>query len=329
MKEKNMKEENKFVEDGIVLLNKDRGISSFAAINKLKKEINAIKTGHAGTLDPMAEGLLIVMINGATKFSDDLMKKDKEYYVELELGYETDTYDAEGITVSKYNGEIKISEEKAVEVINSFIGEIEQIPPMYSAIKVNGEKLYELARKGIEADRKSRKVKINTIFEIKIDEKNPKKISFFTNVSSGTYIRTLVRDIGNKLGFYATMTKLVRTKIDKFDIKDAVTMSEVKKNAESFDVEKTKKIINFKNIEYIFNYDKMAVNEEKYKKLKNGMTVLFKKNKFKKIEKITENKRYKIYLKNKTDEKSEFKGIAKVMKIGTDMIYIKREKYFL
>ena len=125
------------------------------------------------------------------------------------------------------------------------------------------------------------------------------------------------------------MTKLVRTKIDKFDIKDAVTISEVKKNAESSDVEKTKKIINFKNIEYIFNYDRMAVNEEKYKKLKNGMTVLFKKNKFKKIEKITENKRYKIYLKNKTDEKSEFKGIAKVMKIGTDMIYIKREKYFL
>ena len=201
MKEKNMKEENKFVEDGIVLLNKDRGISSFAAINKLKKEINAIKTGHAGTLDPMAEGLLIVMINGATKFSDDLMKKDKEYYVELELGYETDTYDTEGITVSKYNGEIRISEEKAIEVINSFIGEIEQIPPMYSAIKVNGEKLYELARKGIETDRKSRKVKINTISEIKIDEKNPKKISFFTNVSSGTYIRTLVRDIGNKLGF--------------------------------------------------------------------------------------------------------------------------------
>ena len=164
-----MTEKNKFIEDGMILLNKRKGISSFKAINELKRAIYAEKIGHAGTLDPMAEGLLIVMVNGATKFSDDLMKKDKEYYVELELGYETDSYDTEGAVTLKYEGEIEISKEKISEIIFGFVGDIEQIPPMYSAIKVNGQKLYELARKGIETERKARKEKINSIREIKIN----------------------------------------------------------------------------------------------------------------------------------------------------------------
>ena len=142
-----MKENGIFKNDGIVLLNKSKGISSFKAINKLKWIIKSNKVGHAGTLDPIAEGLLIVMVNNATKFSDNLMKKDKEYFVELELGYETATYDTEGEVTEKYESEINISYEKIFEVINSFIGEIMQVPPMYSAIKINGEKLYELARK--------------------------------------------------------------------------------------------------------------------------------------------------------------------------------------
>lgn len=321
-----MIEKNKFTEDGMILLNKRKGISSFKAINELKRAISAEKIGHAGTLDPMAEGLLIVMVNGATKFSDDLMKKDKEYYVELELGYETDSYDTEGTVIRSYDGKIEISKEKISETILGFVGDIEQIPPMYSAIKINGQKLYELARKGIETERKARKVKINSIREIKIDSENPKKISFYADVSSGTYIRTLVKDIGDKTGFYATMTKLVRTKIDKFSLEDAVDIGKIN---EYFNISKIKDKINLKEVEYIFDYEKVITDYEKYKKLKNGMTVLFKKNKFKDIEKINENKKYKLYLHNKTSKDKEFKGIVKIIKKGTDMIYIKRDKYFL
>ena len=219
-----MKENGIFKSDGIVLLNKSKGISSFKAINKLKWIIKSNKVGHAGTLDPIAEGLLIVMVNNATKFSDNLMKRDKEYFVEFELGYETATYDTEGEVTEKYESEINISYEKIFEVINSFTGEITQIPPMYSAIKINGEKLYELARKGIEVERQARKIKIYSIREINIEQN---KISFYAEVSSGTYIRSLVRDIGRKLGVYATMTRLVRTKIDKYSMDESVSLEEI------------------------------------------------------------------------------------------------------
>ena len=300
-----MKENGTFKSDGIVLLNKSKGISSFKAINKLKWIIKSNKVGHAGTLDPIAEGLLIVMVNNATKFSDNLMKKDKEYFVELELGYETATYDTEGEITEKYEGEINISDEKIFEAIRSFTGEIMQMPPMYSAIKINGEKLYELARKGIEVERQARKVKIYSIREISIEQN---KISFYTEVSSGTYIRSLVRDIGRKLGVYATMTRLVRTRIDKYSIDESVSLEEIEKK---------------------LNYEKITLSEEKYKKLKNGMTVLVGFKKFKDIYAVAENKLYCVYVKNEISGKKEFKGIVKVIRKSHDKVYLKREKYFI
>ena len=338
-----MKEKCTFKSDGIVLLNKSRGISSFKAINKLKWIIGSGKVGHAGTLDPIAEGLLIVMINNATKFSDNLMKKDKEYFVELELGYETATYDTEGEITEKYEGNLNISDEKILEVINSFTGEIMQVPPMYSAIKINGEKLYELARKGIEVEREARKVKIYSIREINVEHKEKCRISFYTEVSSGTYIRSLVRDIGRKLGVYATMTKLVRRKIDKYSIEESVSLEEIEEKLAkekevsgenvckdiSDNIEKVEEIIKFKNIECIFNYEKISVSEEKYKKLKNGMTVLVGFKKFKEVHTVTENKLYCIYVKNEMTEQKEFKGIVKVIRKGHDKVYLKREKYFI
>lgn len=338
-----MKGNSIFKSDGIVLLNKSRGISSFKAINKLKWIIGSSKVGHAGTLDPIAEGLLIVMINNATKFSDNLMKKDKEYFVELELGYETATYDTEGEITEKYEGNLNISDEKILEVINSFTGEIMQVPPMYSAIKINGEKLYELARKGIEVEREARKVKIYSIREIHVENKGKCRISFYTEVSSGTYIRSLVRDIGRKLGVYATMTRLVRTKIDKYNIEESVSMEEIEEKLGkaketsgenvykdiSNNPEKIKEIIKFKNIECIFNYEKISVSEEKYKKLKNGMTVLVGFKKFKEVHTVTENKLYCVYVKNEMTEQKEFKGIVKVIRKGHDKVYLKREKYFI
>ena len=337
-----LKEKCTFKNDGIVLLNKSKGISSFKAINKLKWIIGSGKVGHAGTLDPIAEGLLIVMINNATKFSDNLMKRDKEYFVELELGYETDTYDIEGEITEKYEGDINISDEKILEVINSFTGEIMQVPPMYSAIKINGEKLYELARKGIEVEREARKVKIYSIREIHVENKEKCRISFYTEVSSGTYIRSLVRDIGRKLGVYATMTRLVRTKIDRYSIEESVSLEEIEEKLakgkevsgenvckDVSDMEKVEEIIKFKNIECIFNYEKISISEEKYKKLKNGMTVLVGFKKFKDIHTVTENNLYSVYVKNETLGKKEFKGIVKVIRKGHDKVYLKREKYFI
>ena len=338
-----MKGNSIFKSDGIVLLNKSRGISSFKAINKLKWIIGSSKVGHAGTLDPIAEGLLIVMINNATKFSDNLMKRDKEYFVELEVGYETATYDTEGEITEKYEGNINISDEKIIEAVNSFAGEIMQVPPMYSAIKINGEKLYELARKGIEVEREARKVKIYSIREINVEHKEKCRISFYTEVSSGTYIRSLVRDIGRKLGVYATMTRLVRTKIDKYSIEESVLLEEIEEKLGkaketsgenvckdiSNNMEKTKEIIKFKNIECIFNYEKISVSEEKFKKLKNGMTVLVGFKKFKEIHTVTENKLYCVYVKNEMTEQKEFKGIVKVIRKGHDKVYLKREKYFI
>ena len=218
-----------------------------------------------------------------------------------------------------------------------------QVPPMYSAIKINGEKLYELARKGIEVEREARKVKIYSIREIHVENKEKCRISFYTEVSSGTYIRSLVRDIGRKLGVYATMTRLVRTKIDRYSIEESVLLEEIeeklakgkeapKENISediSDNTEKVKEIIKFKNIECIFNYEKISVSEEKYKKLKNGMTVLVGFKKFKEIYTVIENKLYSVYVKNEMTKQKEFKGIVKVIRKGHDKVYLKREKYFI
>ena len=326
-----MRNNNIFLEDGIVLLNKSKGMSSFSTINKLKWLLNAKKIGHAGTLDPMAEGLL-VMLNNATKFSNDLMKKDKEYYVEMELGYETDSYDADGEITKKYEKDFEFEFEKIKEVVESFLGKIEQIPPMYSAIKINGKKLYELARKGIEIEREARKVKINYINDIKYKNK---KISFFVGVSSGTYIRSLVRDIGEKLGVYATMTKLIRTKINNYFLSESINLEDIISYFENNQVEikceekenlyldkNIKKITKFIKIQEIFDYEEIKIEEENYIKLKNGMTVLIDKKDI--LNEVEVNKKFKIMLK----ENNEFKGIINVLKVTQNKIYLKRDNYF-
>ena len=357
--------EKNFTKDGLILLNKSKGVSSFGAINHLKKVIKAKKVGHAGTLDPMAEGLMIVMINEATKFSDNLMKKDKEYYVEMELGYKTDTYDLEGTVIAKYDSEINISDSEIIQAVNSFKGKIKQVPPMYSAIKIEGQKLYDLARKGIEVERAERNVEISEIREIKVirPDKNSEnaqniKISFYAKVSSGTYIRSLVYDIGEKLGVFATMTRLVRTKIGRFDIEDAITLEKAKaeidklknlmegktenesfwatKNDSAIRAEKIREIVCFVEIEYVLDYYGINVSNVKYGKLKNGMTVIDTFKKFENISKeaskganVRENQKFKIYVRNKNTNAREFKGIVKIVNIRGDRIYLKRDKYFL
>lgn len=327
-----MRNINQFLEDGIILLNKSKGMTSFSAINKLKWLLNAKKIGHAGTLDPMAEGLLVVMLNDATKFSNNLMKKDKEYYVEMELGYETDSYDTDGVITKKYENNFSFEMKRIKEVVESFLGEIEQIPPMYSAIKINGKKLYELARKGLEIEREARKIKINYINDIKYKNN---KISFFVGVSSGTYIRSLVRDIGEKLGVYATMTKLIRTKINNYFLSESINLEDVISYFENDQVEikceekenlyldkNIKKIIKFIKIQEIFDYEEIKIEKENYIKLKNGMTVLIDKKEI--SNEVEVNKKFKIMLK----ENNEFKGIINVLKVTQSKIYLKRDNYF-
>ena len=300
--------------DGIILLNKVKGISSFKAINQIKWNIGASKIGHAGTLDPMAEGLMVVMVNSATKFSDDLMKKDKEYYVEMELGYETDTYDAEGKKTKIYDGIIEYDEQNVRDVINSFIGIQDQIPPMYSALKVNGKKMYEMAREGIEIERKPRRVEIYSIRDITI---KGQMITFYVEVSSGTYIRSLVRDIGEKLSFWATMTKLIRTRIDKHSLENAFLFEEIEKTEN-----KEELVI---DIESLFDYEQITLSKNELLKLSNGMTTILELSKYgiSNVGDLT-NKKLKVYSSN-----NEFVGIANILKFDESNMYIKRDKYFV
>ena len=282
------------MEDYILILNKPKNISSFSYIQKIRKEENIKKIGHAGTLDPLAEGMMIVMANGATKFSDYLMKKDKTYLVEMELGYETDTLDLEGKKINEYKGEIEINIELLNEVLNKYKGKIKQIPPMYSAIKKDGIKLYQLARSGEKIELEARNVEIYNIYDV---EFNNKKIRFRCDVSSGTYIRSLVRDIGRELGYFATMTELFREKVGKFCKKDF-----------------NKKI----TIEEILDYPKLDINEKLYLELKNGMTKIL----------DIKDKKYDSFSFIKVYYNDKFVGLVEIKnKIGYTY-YIKRHKYF-
>lgn len=203
--------------NGILIVDKEIGKTSFDVIRDVRKKHNMKKVGHTGTLDPLATGVLPILLGDATKLSDYLMDHDKEYIAVLKLGQKTDTADSEG----------KVIEEKIVpniniknveEVMSTFIGEIQQIPPMYSAIKVNGKKLYDLARQGKEIERKSRTVKIYSINNIKLDEEND-EIEFIVNCSKGTYIRTLCEDIAEKLNTVRIYEIIKKDKSRRFYIR--------------------------------------------------------------------------------------------------------------
>ena len=192
---------------GVIIINKHEGVTSHRIVQILRRLFDTPRIGHTGTLDPMATGVLPILVGRAVKASDFLVAEDKEYVAEMTLGIVTDTDDITGEVLTKTD--IIPSEEAVFEAIDSFIGEIEQIPPMYSAIKVDGRKLVDLAREGITVERKSRKVKINSIKAEKIEENRYKMV---VSCSKGTYIRTLCHDIGEKLGCGAAMSALNRTR---------------------------------------------------------------------------------------------------------------------
>ena len=220
------------MKSGIINVYKEKGFTSFDVVAKLRGILRTKKIGHTGTLDPDAEGVLPVCIGRATKVCDILNDKDKIYEAVMLLGVETDTQDTSGEVLKELP--VNVSEKVVREAILSFVGEYAQVPPMYSALKVNGKKLYELAREGKTVERKARNVQI---FSIEILEMNLPRVRMSVHCSKGTYIRTLCHDIGQKLGSGGCMEKLLRTKVGIFELKDTLKLSEINELAKAGVVE--------------------------------------------------------------------------------------------
>lgn len=208
--------------NGMINVYKEAGFTSHDVVAKLRGILKQKKIGHTGTLDPDATGVLPVCLGNGTRLCDMLADKQKEYIAVMQLGIETDTQDLSGTVLKQ--AAVQCSEEEAREAVLSFQGEYEQLPPMYSALKVNGKKLYELAREGKEIERQPRPV---TIKEIELLSIELPFVEMRVECSKGTYIRTLCHDIGKKLGCGGAMKSLVRTRVGNFVLEDAVTLSEI------------------------------------------------------------------------------------------------------
>jgi len=211
--------------DGIIVVNKKKGPSSFRIVSQVKKLIGGGRVGHGGTLDPLATGVLVVLIGRGTKKTSSFLTADKEYTARICLGITTDTLDAEGTVITK-KAPPRYSTDEVLEVLRSFEGEILQTPPTYSALKQRGRKMYELARKGIPVEPSPRPVKIHSIKLL--DYRNP-WVAIKVECSKGTYIRALARDIGEKLGCGAYLAELTRTRVGRFRLEDCVEVDELTK----------------------------------------------------------------------------------------------------
>ncbi len=208
--------------DGIVLINKEEGLTSRDVVNKIVKKLNLKKVGHAGTLDPIAKGLLVIGIGKGTKILDLLTMNTKEYIATSKIGIETDTLDISGNILNKTN-DFSLKREELINTLNSFVGSYYQEVPKYSAVKINGKKLYEYARNDLNVDLPKRLI---TIYKIELLEFNKNEFTFKVLASKGTYIRSLIRDIGIKLNLPMTMKELIRTKSGKFNLSDSYEISD-------------------------------------------------------------------------------------------------------
>lgn len=248
--------------NGIINVYKEKGYTSFDVVAKMRGIFHQKKIGHTGTLDPDAEGVLPVCLGKATKVCDLLTDKDKEYKAVLLLGQETDTQDVSGEVLNQ--AEVTVSEAEVTDVIMSFVGSYEQVPPMYSALKVNGQKLCDLARKGITVERKARTVQIH---DIKVLSVNLPEVEMMVSCSKGTYIRTLCDDIGKKLGCFGCMKSLLRTRVDRFVVEEAYTLSELEELSQD-----SRNEWNFLNpIDTVFQkYESVTTLPEAQKLVDNG-----------------------------------------------------------
>lgn len=249
--------------NGIIIINKEQDFTSRDVVNIVSKKLGTKKIGHTGTLDPLATGVLVLCIGKATKLVELLTSNDKEYIAEVTLGIETDTLDITGKILKEENK--YISKEEIEKVLKEYTCEYDQEAPIYSAIKVSGKKLYEYARNNEEVLLPKRKVKISKLELISDIKYENKKIIFSikTTVSKGTYIRSLVRDIAEKLGTVGVMSKLQRTRQGKFHIKDSYTLKQIEEN--DFQIKTLEDILKV--------YNPVIVDETLEFKIKNG-TVL-------------------------------------------------------
>lgn len=252
--------------NGIIIVNKEKGFTSHDVVAKLRGILHTKKIGHTGTLDPDATGVLPVCIGKATKVCDLLTEKEKTYEAVIRFGLTTDTLDMTGTVLEEKP--VHFTKDQLVETLAAFTGEIDQIPPMYSAIKVNGKKLYELARKGQVVERKPRRV---TIYELELLSENlsENECTIRVRCSKGTYIRSLCQDIGEALGCGAAMKALVRTGVGRFQIGQALTLSQIEdacrcQNPESL----------LLTVDSVFDqYRSCQVSEKAMRFLKNGNLV--------------------------------------------------------
>ena len=249
--------------NGIINVYKEKGITSFDVVAKMRGMFHQKKIGHTGTLDPDAEGVLPVCLGKATKVCDLLTDKDKEYKAVLLLGQETDTQDISGEILNV--SDVTVNEEEVKNAIFSFVGDYEQVPPMYSALKVNGQKLCDLARKGITVERKARPV---VIHKIEITNINLPEVEMIVSCSKGTYIRTLCDDIGKKLGCFGCMKSLLRTKVDRFMVENAYSLAELQQMID----EKPESDWDFvESVDSVFlKYEEVKTMEEAQKMVLNG-----------------------------------------------------------
>ena len=251
--------------DGIIIINKPKNYTSHDIVRKAKKLLNE-KVGHTGTLDPNATGVLPLLIGKGTLLSKYLIEHDNIYEDVLKLGEKTDTADGEGKVLESQNVEQSILKKENIErIFNNLEGKQEQIPPMYSAIKLNGKKLYEYARKGIEVEVKPRTIEIYKLELIKIEDM---EIIFRVSCSKGTYIRTLCEKIAEELGTIGYMKELKRIQVGEFNIKDSITIEEL----ENQEIVSNK----FITIEkYFSNYENIVLNERKFQLFLNGVQLTY------------------------------------------------------
>ncbi|MCR5415886.1 MAG: tRNA pseudouridine(55) synthase TruB [Pseudobutyrivibrio sp.] len=297
---------------GIINVYKEAGYTSFDVVARLRGILKIKKIGHTGTLDPDATGVLPVCVGKATKLCDMLTDKDKVYECVMLLGVETDTYDMSGRILEKRP--VLSSEEEVTNTINSFVGDIMQVPPMYSALKVNGKKLYELAREGKEVERKPRPV---TIFSIDILNVSLPEVTIRIHCSKGTYIRSLCHDVGEALGCGCAMKSLVRTRVSMFDISDARTIDEIEKIVKAGNLDGIMMPIDqaFANMETIF----VVPMEDAIKHAVNGAPIHESLVFAESCSGFEEDRSYRIYLPD-----NRFIGVYKYAE-G----YFKLEKFFL
>ncbi|APC80824.1 tRNA pseudouridine(55) synthase TruB [Clostridium botulinum] len=267
--------------DGVINVLKPKGITSFDVVRDIRKIAKIKKVGHTGTLDPLASGVLPVCIGKATKIVDYIMEGTKNYRVEMKLGTTTDTYDREGTVLGEK--EVSVSPEEVEKAIEKYKGDIEQVPPMYSALKINGQKLYDLARKGIEVEREARKIHIYDICILSIDLPY---VIFDVKCSKGTYIRSLCFDIGKDLDCGAVMWNLQRLEASPFNIKEAIKL-------EDLNEENIKQYITPID-EALKDYEKLSLNKKFEKLVLNG--VILKDRRV--LDNIEENKLYRTYIED-------------------------------